>query len=123
MKGSSSMGAEIINGKILAKQLRETMKQEVSDLKSKGLIPHLTVILVGDDPASRSYVNGKRKASSEIGISSEIIELPKSTEEEALLEEIERLNNNPSVHGILVQLPLPEQINEHRVIEAIHPAK
>lgn len=117
------MTAEVINGKDLAKELREKMKNEVSELKEKGLTPHLTVILVGDDPASRSYVSGKKKACEETGISSEIIELPASTTEEELLNHIDKLNNDDKVHGILVQLPLPEQIDEQRVIESIVPSK
>ncbi|WP_099158465.1 bifunctional methylenetetrahydrofolate dehydrogenase/methenyltetrahydrofolate cyclohydrolase FolD [Virgibacillus ndiopensis] len=117
------MSAEIINGKDLAHELRVEMKEEVSRLKHDGLIPHLTVVLVGDDPASKSYVNGKRKASEETGISSQIIELPSSTTEQELLQLIDKLNNDDSVHGILVQLPLPNHIREQQVIEAIDPAK
>ncbi|MFZ3577141.1 bifunctional methylenetetrahydrofolate dehydrogenase/methenyltetrahydrofolate cyclohydrolase FolD [Virgibacillus sp. DJP39] len=117
------MPAEIINGKELAKQIRENMKEEVSDLREQGLVPHLTVVLVGDDPASRSYVNGKKKASAETGITSEIIELPESTSEKDLLDTISELNGNPEVHGILVQLPLPKAISEQKVIEHINPEK
>src|SRR5690625_2701799 len=117
------MTAQIINGKELAYQLRMKMKDEVSILKDKGIVPHLTVVLVGDNPASKSYVNGKKRASSEINISSEIIELPVETTETELLHVIEKLNNDKKVHGILVQLPLPEQIREQKVIEAIRPEK
>lgn len=117
------MSAEVINGKDLAKELREKMKKEVAELKSEGIVPHLTVILVGDNPASKSYVSGKKKACEETGISSQIIELPATTSEEELLQTIEKLNGDQSVHGILVQLPLPEQIDEDRVIEAISPMK
>ena len=117
------MTATIINGKKLAQELRLNMKDEVLQLKGRGIVPHLTVIIIGDNPASKSYVNGKKKASDEIGISSEIIELPEDTTEEKLLQLIHDLNNNQSVHGILVQLPLPGHIREQQVIEAIDPQK
>ncbi|ASN05289.1 bifunctional methylenetetrahydrofolate dehydrogenase/methenyltetrahydrofolate cyclohydrolase FolD [Virgibacillus necropolis] len=117
------MPAEIINGKELAQQLKDNMKEEVSKLREEGLIPHLTVVLIGDNPASKSYVKGKKKASAETGIASDIIELPESTSEEKLLTIITELNNNPAVHGILVQLPLPEHIAEQKVIEHIDPNK
>lgn len=117
------MVAEVINGKELAQELRAKMKAEVSKLKEQGITPHLTVILVEDDPASKSYVSGKKKACAETGISSEIIEMPASTLEEDLLAKIEELNNNDTVDGILVQLPLPRHIDETRVIETISPAK
>ncbi|WP_106497184.1 bifunctional methylenetetrahydrofolate dehydrogenase/methenyltetrahydrofolate cyclohydrolase FolD [Lentibacillus sp. Marseille-P4043] len=117
------MSAEVINGKELAAELKLAMKEEVSELKEKGLTPHLTVVLVGDDPASKSYVNGKKKASKETGISSDIIELPTSTTETELLQLIDKLNHDQAIHGILVQLPLPEHIKEQSVIEAIDPQK
>lgn len=117
------MTAEVINGRDLARELREKMTNEVSELKENGLVPHLTVILVGEDPASKSYVSGKEKACKETGIGSEIIRLPESTTEEELLSQIDALNNNASVHGILVQLPLPDHIDEDKVIEAITPSK
>lgn len=113
------MSGKIINGKELAQNLRMKMKIEVSELKERGLTPHLTVILIGNDPASKSYVNGKKKAAAEVGISSDIIELSKDITEEALLEKIEELNENNTVHGILVQLPLPSHIKEQTVIEKI----
>ncbi len=118
-----AMSAEVINGKELAAELKLAMKEEVSELKEKGLTPHLTVVLVGDDPASKSYVNGKKKASKETGISSDIIELPTSTTETELLQLIDKLNHDQAIHGILVQLPLPEHIKEQSVIEAIDPQK
>ncbi|WP_163969959.1 bifunctional methylenetetrahydrofolate dehydrogenase/methenyltetrahydrofolate cyclohydrolase FolD [Oceanobacillus halotolerans] len=118
------MSAEIINGKELAQQLRNEMKKEVLALKeSSNITPHLTVILVGDNPASKSYVKGKQKASNEVGISSELIQLPENTTEQELLTTIEDLNQNNSVHGILVQLPLPSHISEQKVIETIEPEK
>lgn len=117
------MSAEILNGKMLAQELRMKMKDEVNALKAEGIVPHLTVILIGDDPASKSYVNGKKKASSEIGMGSDVILLPESTSEKELLDLIDKLNQNENVHGILVQLPLPEHISEQKVIESISPAK
>lgn len=118
-----AMSAEVINGKDLSYELKMEMKDEVAILKDKGLVPHLTVILIGDNPASKSYVNGKKKASAETGISSDVIELPTSITEEKLLATIDELNQDPLVHGILVQLPLPDHINEQHVIEAIDPKK
>ncbi|HLR41351.1 MAG TPA: bifunctional methylenetetrahydrofolate dehydrogenase/methenyltetrahydrofolate cyclohydrolase FolD [Virgibacillus sp.] len=117
------MSAEVINGKELSYDLKMKMKDEVSDLKSKGLVPHLTVILVGDNPASKSYVNGKKKAAAETGISSDVIELAATITEAKLLDAIDELNQDPSVHGILVQLPLPDHIREQHIIEAIDPNK
>lgn len=117
------MTAEIISGKELAQELRENMKHEAKALNQAGVSPHLTVILVGNNPASRSYVSGKQKASKEIGIESEVIELPETVSEDALLDQIVKLNTNQRVHGILVQLPLPDHIDEQKVIEAIDPAK
>lgn len=117
------MLGEIIDGKELAAELRDEMKTDVSQLKQRGYIPHLTVVLIGDDPASMSYVKGKKKASEETGISSEIIHLPETTSEKELLQTIDKLNNDQKVHGILVQLPLPEGIEEQHVIEAIEPLK
>ncbi|MFD2045964.1 bifunctional methylenetetrahydrofolate dehydrogenase/methenyltetrahydrofolate cyclohydrolase FolD [Ornithinibacillus salinisoli] len=117
------MSAQIINGKDLAQELRLEMKEEVVKLKDTGVNPNLTVILVGDNPASRSYVKGKEKASAQVGIQSEVIELSSSVTEEKLLEIIHKLNEDPSVHGILVQLPLPDHIHEQHIIEAISPTK
>lgn len=112
-----------INGRDLSVELKEEMKKEIEVLKESGIVPGLTVVLVGDNPASRSYVNGKKKASTEIGINSNIIELPVDTTEKQLLQQIEDLNNDPAVHGILVQLPLPDHIEEQQVIETISPEK
>lgn len=117
------MSAEIINGLELAGKLREEMKESVLSLKAEGIEPKLVVILIGDDPASHSYVNGKKKASKEVGIHSEIIRHQANITEEALLEEISRLNEDDTVHGILVQLPIPDHIDEQKVIESINPKK
>ncbi|GAB3791451.1 bifunctional methylenetetrahydrofolate dehydrogenase/methenyltetrahydrofolate cyclohydrolase FolD [Virgibacillus kimchii] len=117
------MPAEIISGKDLAAELRLEMKTEVSKLKEDGVIPQLTVILVGDNPASKSYVKGKKKACNETGIDSDVIKMPSTVTESELLQKIEALNQNDTVHGILVQLPLPDHIREQNVIDAISPRK
>jgi methylenetetrahydrofolate dehydrogenase (NADP+)/methenyltetrahydrofolate cyclohydrolase len=117
------LAAEVIYGDQLALSLREEMKEEVTALKEKGIIPKLVVVLIGNDPASKSYVSGKQKAADFIGIDSELITLDDTTSEQALLDLIEQLNNDESVNGILVQLPLPDQINEQAIIEAISPEK
>lgn len=115
--------AEVIYGKELAQSLRDDMKEEVEALRLKGIIPGLTVVLIGDDPASKSYVKGKQKASDYVGVASELIELPSSTSQEELLTLIDELNSKTTVHGILVQLPLPAHIDEQVIIEAISPEK
>ncbi|HIS29754.1 MAG TPA: bifunctional methylenetetrahydrofolate dehydrogenase/methenyltetrahydrofolate cyclohydrolase FolD [Candidatus Avamphibacillus intestinigallinarum] len=119
----STTTAEVINGKDLSHDMKMEMKTEVTELKQTGITPHLTVLLVGDDPASKSYVSGKKKACDETGISSDVTELDPSISEEELLQRIEDLNNDPKVHGILVQLPLPDHIDEQKVIETIDPSK
>lgn len=117
------MTAEIISGKELAKTKRNEIAEEVKDLSQDGIVPGLAVLLVGNDPASRSYVKGKDKACKETGIHSLMLEYPDTITEEFLLSEIDRLNQDPSIHGILVQLPLPKTINETAVIERISPEK
>ncbi|MEH7237014.1 bifunctional methylenetetrahydrofolate dehydrogenase/methenyltetrahydrofolate cyclohydrolase FolD [Bacillus sp. JJ1562] len=117
------MAAEIISGKELAQTKRNELAKEVQKLSQEGIIPGLAVLLVGNDPASRSYVKGKDKACKETGIHSLMLEYPETITEEFLLGEIDRLNQDPSIHGILVQLPLPKTINETAVIEKISPEK
>ena len=117
------MSAEIIKGKEVSAAFKGEMKIEVERLKELNLVPKLTVVLVGDNPASRSYVRGKEKAAAEVGIDSDLIELPDSISEKELLDLIGELNENGEVHGILVQLPLPKQIDDQKVIESIHPDK
>ena len=117
------MTAEIINGFEVASELRQAMKKEVAQLKEQGIIPQLTVILIGEDPASQSYVRGKEKASKEIGIESDIIRMSSDITEAYLLQKIIELNEDDHVNGILVQLPLPEHIDEQKVIETISPSK
>jgi len=114
---------KIIDGKALAKELREGFKTEVEKYKKEGRVPGLTVVLVGDDPASQVYVRYKEKACQEIGINSQIIRKDNNTTQEELLAIIDELNRDNSVDGILVQLPLPEHIDEKQIIEAIDPMK
>ncbi|AKS38861.1 5,10-methylene-tetrahydrofolate cyclohydrolase [Anoxybacillus gonensis] len=117
------MAAQIINGFELAKEKRAQLAKEVEQLKQQGIEPALAVILVGDHPASQSYVKAKQKACEEIGIRSILLTFPNDISEAFLLEQIARLNEDQSVHGILVQLPLPKQMNELHIIEAIAPEK
>jgi len=115
---------EIISGKELSKQIREEVRLQVIDLKAKyEAVPHLAVILVGDDPASQSYVRGKERACKRAGMDSTVILKEESTSEEELLSIIQALNSDSNVHGILVQLPLPKHINEDKVIDAIEISK
>ncbi len=112
--------AEIISGKALSKKIRQDVKNNVSDAIEKyGKAPHLAVVLVGEDPASQSYVRAKRRACEKAGILSTTILKPSSITEEELLEIVNSLNQDEDVHGILVQLPLPDHINEDRIIDAI----
>ncbi|NLW25409.1 MAG: bifunctional methylenetetrahydrofolate dehydrogenase/methenyltetrahydrofolate cyclohydrolase FolD [Clostridia bacterium] len=117
------MTAQIINGKEIAKKLREKIKNEVQELKGKGITPGLAVILVGDDPASQVYVRNKEKACQEVGIYSEIHHLSETISQSELINLIDKLNTNPQIHGILVQLPIPAHLNEKEVIERISPQK
>lgn len=117
------MAANILQGKEVAQSIRTELAKEVNELKKQGITPGLTVVLVGDDPASHSYVRGKSKGCEEVGIHSELIMKEATTTEEELLAIIQQLNENPNVNGILVQLPLPAHISEKAVIEAIHPEK
>ena len=117
------MSAVIIDGKQIAADVRAEVAAKVSELKEKGIEPCLAVILVGENPASVSYVTGKRKALAEVGMADRSIQLPETTSEAELLELIASLNADASVHGILVQLPLPKHIDEDKVIMAIDPFK
>ncbi|GHU88603.1 bifunctional protein FolD [Spirochaetia bacterium] len=117
------MSAIIIDGKAISLKVREEMKRRSNALKLQGIIPCLAVILVGEDPASLSYVTAKEKALAETEMASRDFRLPASTTEAELLALISRLNADASVHGILVQLPLPAHISEERVITAIDPLK
>ena len=113
-----------IDGKLLAARLREEIKSGVETLKKeKGVTPGLAVILVGNNPASVSYVTAKEKACAEAGMASREIRLPEGTDAKELVDTIRSLNSDPSIHGILVQLPLPKHISEKEVIDAISPDK
>ncbi len=117
------MAARIIDGKQIAADIREELKSEVSALKEKGIVPGLGVILVGEDPASKSYVSAKEKACGDIGIFSDDNRLPAETTQEELLELVGKMNRDPKINGILVQLPLPKHIDESAVLLAIDPDK
>lgn len=118
------MSAKIISGTEVAKAIREELKTEVTELKEKhDIVPGLVTILVGEDPASQSYVSAKNKTAHALGIHSEQITLPADTSEQDLLATVEKYNKDKKIHGILVQLPLPKHINETNVLYAIDPAK
>ena len=115
--------AKLIDGKAVSASVRAQVAQEVATMKEKGVTPGLAVVIVGDDPASRTYVNNKKKACAETGIYSEEYALPASTTQEELLELVRTLNEKPDIHGILVQSPLPKGLDEEAVIEEINPRK
>ncbi|HEX6922644.1 MAG TPA: bifunctional methylenetetrahydrofolate dehydrogenase/methenyltetrahydrofolate cyclohydrolase FolD [Bacillales bacterium] len=118
------MTAEIISGKDLAASKREQLKQQCVQLtEEQGIVPGLAVVLVGENPASQTYVRGKQRDCEKVGIHSVLKELPETVTEEELLAEIDRLNNEKEIDGILVQLPLPDHISEHKVIDRISPEK
>ena len=114
---------QIIDGKQIAAQIKDELKIEVEALKAAGVSVCLAVVQVGNDPASGVYVSNKKKACAYIGIDSKSYELPENTSEQELLELIDRLNKDSEVNGILVQLPVPKQIDEYKIIQAIAPAK
>ena len=117
------MSSVIINGKEIGQEIRTGVATRVQALKEKGITPGLAVILVGDNPASKTYVANKQKSCEQIGMYSELVKLPEDISEQALLEKIRELNERASIHGILVQLPLPKHINEDKVIQTISPEK
>lgn len=118
------MTANLISGTEIARRIREELKAEITGLKEKhNLIPGLVTVLVGADPASQVYVGAKEKTSKELGIYSERYDIPAETTEQELLNRIDRLNKDPKIHGILVQLPLPKHIRETEVLYAIDPKK
>jgi methylenetetrahydrofolate dehydrogenase (NADP+)/methenyltetrahydrofolate cyclohydrolase len=113
-----------IDGKALAQELRDSLAVEVAQLQQeRGITPGLTVILVGEDPASQVYVRNKVRQTKEVGMISNEIKMPAETSQQALLDELDKLNNDPAVHGILVQLPLPKHIDEALIIDTIKPEK
>ena len=117
------MSAKIISGKDIARTIRDELNEQVAELAGEGLVPGLATVLAGDDPASRLYVGMKNRAAAEAGIHSRQVTLSAETKEEELLGLIAELNADPAIHGILVQLPLPRQIDESRVLLAIDPEK
>ncbi|MEK6769874.1 MAG: tetrahydrofolate dehydrogenase/cyclohydrolase catalytic domain-containing protein [Gemmatimonadota bacterium] len=117
------MSATIIDGNAIGKAIREELRAEVAELASRGVVPGLTVVIVGEDPASQVYVRMKGKAATELGMKSDTIRLPAGTPEADLLALVDRLNADPGVHGILVQMPLPKHIKSDRVIHRFSPAK
>lgn len=117
------MAAQILDGKSLAASIRTELRERVSALVQRGVRPGLAVVLAGDDAASRVYVRNKTLAAGEIGVRSELLEFPAGVTQAQLLDCIESLNKNPSIHSILVQLPLPKPIDAARVLEAVAPAK
>lgn len=118
------MAATLIKGSEISKQIKEELKQKIAQLKEKhSLVPGLATVLIGEDEASKVYVGAKEKACKDLGIHSERIDLPADTKEADLLALVEKLNKDPKIHGILVQLPLPKTINETKVLYAIDPNK
>jgi methylenetetrahydrofolate dehydrogenase (NADP+)/methenyltetrahydrofolate cyclohydrolase len=117
------MTAQIIDGKQVAADMREELKAKVAKLKEQGIVPGLAVVLVGEDPASKSYVTAKERACEETGIYSDDNRLPAETSQEELMAMVDKLNKDPKINGILVQLPLPKHLNEGEVLLAIDPNK
>lgn len=114
---------EIIDGKILAARIKEQLKDEVNSLIKTGITPKLSVIIVGENKASLKYVSYKEKSCNELGIKSEVIKLPETVTEKEVADVVEKLNTDPSVNGILVQLPLPRHINQQNILSKIEPSK
>ncbi|WP_340371701.1 bifunctional methylenetetrahydrofolate dehydrogenase/methenyltetrahydrofolate cyclohydrolase FolD [Peribacillus sp. FSL E2-0218] len=117
------MSAQIINGKEIAEAVRQEISKEVQHLREKDMVPGLAVILVGDNQASQTYVRNKQKACEDVGMHSVLIKKPADLSQEELMQSINELNQDESIHGILVQLPLPGHISEKAIIEAISPEK
>jgi len=117
------LSARIIDGTAIGKSIREELKSQVAELLARGVTPGLTVVIVGDDPASQVYVRMKGKAADELGMKSDTIRLPNTVGEGELLALVDRLNADPTVHGILVQSPLPKPLNFDRVVNRLSPAK
>ena len=117
------MTAQIIDGKQVAADMRAELKEEVAKLKEQGIVPGLGVILVGEDPASKSYVTAKERTCEELGIYSDDNRLPEDATQEDLMALVEKMNKDPKINGILVQLPLPKHLNEAEVLLAIDPDK
>ena len=117
------MAAVVMDGKVISKEIREKIRKEVEVLKSRGVVPGLAAVLVGENPASVIYVRNKRKACEESGIYSEGHYLPQSVSQGGLLDLVERLNKDPKIHGILVQLPLPKHLSVDLILNSVSPFK
>jgi len=115
--------AKIIDGKQIAEEVKTKLKNEIDSLKENGVTPHLSVLLVGDNPASQVYVSMKEKACDKLGISSEVRRLSKEISQEEVIKNVEELNNNDDVNGILIQLPLPKHLKENEILMKIDPQK
>ena len=117
------MSAQILDGRQISAEIREELRQRSAKLREREVFPGIAGILVGDDPSSASYVKLKEKASAEVGIRSEMVTLPHDVTEHELLERIELLNSDARIHGIFVQLPLPQHLDENKVLSSVHPDK
>src|SRR6187401_101017 len=117
------MAARIIDGRAVAESVYAQLRGEITELKARGVTPGLAVVLVGDDPASRTYVRAKDKMCRELGLHSVKLELPATTTQEELLARVDQLNHDQKVHGILVQSPPPSQIDEAAIVRALDPRK
>ena len=115
--------AKLIDGRVVAENVYVELRREIAELKSKGIAPGLAVVLVGDNPASRTYVRSKDKMCRALGLHSVKLELPVSTTQDELLARVQRLNRDPSIHGILVQSPAPKHIDEEAIVRALDPGK
>src|SRR4051794_31295420 len=115
--------ANLIDGKAIAQKVYSQLRGQIADLKRNNITPGLAVVLVGDDPASRTYVGAKDKMSRELGLHSLKIELPATTSQAELLEQVRKLNADPAIHGILVQSPPPKHIDESVIVRALDPGK
>jgi methylenetetrahydrofolate dehydrogenase (NADP+)/methenyltetrahydrofolate cyclohydrolase len=113
----------ILDGKKLSEKIKKEVKKEVEELKKEGIVPGLAVILVGNNPASQTYVRMKKSACEKVGMYSVVHEFPESISEKELLSTIEMINNNPNIHGLLIQLPLPKHIDTTKILEAVMPEK
>lgn len=117
------MPGKIIDGRKISTEIREELKERTSKLQAKGITPTLGAILVGEDPASASYVRLKEKGCEEVGIQAESVRLPENVSQEELMRNIERLNQDPQTHGIFIQLPMPSHLNEEMALNAVAPDK
>ena len=117
------MPAQLVDGKALAEKIKETVQRRVEALKKQGVLPHLAVVLVGENPASKAYVHRKTVSCEEVGIKSHQLFFPQTVSENELLQTIRELNENKNIHGILIQLPLPNHLDEIRIMQSISPEK